>query len=184
MISNELSQAIYSQLINGKAINKQNYICRNNEIEGNLLYTEIFTNYDEYKQLYQRIGFELVHKSSIFFFIREIDGNEANDVTVKIQALLITIGRIITEKGYLFDVITDYRAGIEPEVIAQAANEERYSDILHTCNLCIKRSMDEEIANILIARGIMFKNSRGHYVLSNAGTAFFMELTESIAAEN
>lgn len=179
MISNEFSQTIYSQLINGKAINKHSYNIKINELEDNPLYNEIFTCLDEYRQLYQRINFELVHKNSSFFYIRDLGGEDTNDVTIKIQALLIIIGRIITEHGYLFEVLTDYRAGIRPEDLAPAMAEERYLDILHTCKLCKSRGIEEEINNNLIARGLMFINSRGHYVLSDAGTAFFSELTEA-----
>lgn len=106
-------------------------------------------------------------------------GSDTNEATIKIQALLIIIGRIMTEKGYLFDVLTDYRAGVKSEDLSAAMSEERYLDILHTCKLCVSRNIDEEINNHLITRGIMFKNSRGHYVLSDAGTAFFREMTES-----
>lgn len=178
MISNELSQAIYNQLINGKAINKHSYIAKTNELDDNPLYTEIFTNFDEYRQLYQRINFELVHKNGSFFFIRELAGGDANEVMIKIQALLIIIGRIITEKGYLFDVLTDHRAGIKLEDLSDAMSEERYLDILQTCKLCHSRRIEEEINNHLITRGIMFKNSRGNYVLTDAGAAFFNELIE------
>jgi hypothetical protein len=177
MISNELSQTIYNQLINGKIINKHSYIVKTNELEAEPLYNELFTNFDEYRQLYQRINFELVHKNSSFFYIREQNGSDTNEATIKIQALLIIIGRIITEKGYLFDVLSDHRAGIQLEDLSLAMSEERYLDILHTCKLCISRNIDEEINNHLISRGIMFKNSRGHYVLSDAGAAFFNELT-------
>lgn len=179
MISNELSQAIYNDLVKGKAINKHSYVIKTNELEENPLYNEVFINFDEYRLLYQRINFDLVHKNSSFFFIREINGDDANEATIKIQALLIIIGRIVTEKGYLFDVLTDHRAGIGLEDLSVAMSEERYSDILHTCKLCISRSIEEEINSHLITRGIMFKNSRGHYVLSDAGAAFFNELTES-----
>ena len=178
MITHQLSRTIYSQLINGKAINKQTYISKTNELEGNDLYNEIFNNFDEYNTLYQRINFELVHKNSCFFYIRELGGEDANEVTIKIQALLIIIGRIITEQGYLFDVLTDHRAGVKAEDLAVATSEERYLDILHTCKLCLKRGIEEEINNNLVARGLMFINSRGYYVLTEAGGAFFFELTE------
>jgi hypothetical protein len=179
MINNELSQIIYNDLAKGKTINKHSYIVKTNELEDNPLYSEIFINFDEYRQLYQRINFDLVHKNSSFFFIREIYGGDANEATIKIQALLIIIGRIVTEKGYLFDVLTDHRAGIGLEDLTAAMSEERYSDILHTCKLCKSRSIEEEIYSHLITRGIMFINSRGYYVLSDAGAAFFSELTES-----
>ena len=179
MISNEFSQIIYNDLVKGKTINKHSYIVKTNELEDNPLYNEIFINFDEYRQLYQRINFDLVHKNSSFFFIRELSGGDSNEATIKIQALLIIIGRIVTEKGYLFDVLIDHRAGIGLEDLSVAMSEERYSDILHTCKLCVSRSIEEEINSHLITRGIMFKNSRGHYVLSDAGTAFFSELTES-----
>lgn len=177
MISNELSQAIYSDLVKGRTINKHSYVVKTNELEENPLYNEVFINFDEYRQLYQRINFDLVHKNSSFFFIREINGGDANEATIKIQALLIIIGRIVTEKGYLFDVLTDHRAGIGLEGLSVAMSEERYSDILHTCKLCVSRSIEDEINSHLIIRSIMFKNSRGHYVLSDAGAAFFSELT-------
>jgi len=179
MISNELSQKIYNQLINGKAINKHSYNIKTNELDDDQLYTEMFMYFDEYRQLYQRINFDLVHKNSRFFFIRELNGGDANEATIKIQALLIVIGRIVTEKGYLFDVLTDYRAGIKIEDLSSAMSEERYTDILHTCKLCTSRSIEDEMYSHLITRGIMFKNSRGHYVLSDAGTAFFSELIDS-----
>ncbi|MFI3185228.1 MAG: hypothetical protein QX198_04540 [Methylococcaceae bacterium] len=179
MISNELSQTIYSDLVKGKTINKHSYSLKTNELEENSLYNEIFINFDDYRQLYQRINFDLVHKNSRFFFIRELNGGDANEATVKIQALLIIIGRIVTEQGYLFDVLTDYRAGIKLEDLSVAMTEERYVDILHTCKLCLSRSIEDEINSHLITRGIMLKNSRGHYVLSDAGAAFFSELTEA-----
>lgn len=178
MISNKLSQTIYSQLINGKTVNKHAYISKTNELKENSLYNEIFNNFDEYSALYQRINFELVHKNSCFFYIRELGGDDANKVTIKIQALLIIIGRIITEQGYLFDVLTDYRAGVKAEDLVLATSEERYLDILHTCELCKNRGIEEEINNNLVARGLMFFNSRGHYVLTEAGASFFYELTE------
>lgn len=181
MIINKLSQDIYSQLINGKTINKKSYILKSNELEDNLLYNEIFTNFDEYNTLYQRINFELVHKNGCFFYIRELGGEDANEVTIKIQALLIIIGRIITEQGYLIDVLMDYRAGVKVEDLAVAASEERYLEILRTCKLCKSRGIEEEINNNLVARGLMFKNSRGNYVLTEAGASFFNELTEQSA---
>lgn len=145
-------------------------------IEDNKLYNEIFNNFIEYKTLYQRINYELVHKNSYFFYIRELGGEDVNEVTIKIQALLIIVGRIITAQGYLFKVLTDYRAGVKAEDLAVATTQERYLDILHSCKLCLKRNIEEEINNNLVARGLMFINSRGHYVLSEAGEAFFNEL--------
>ena len=180
MISNKLSQTIYSQLINGKVINKHAYTLKTNMLEESGLYNEIFTNFDEYNTLYQRINFELVHNNSCFFYIRELGGEDAEVplATIKIQALLIIIGRIITEQGYLFEVLTDHRAGVKAEDLAVATAEERYLDILHTCKLCQKRGIEEEINNNLVARGLMYINSRGHYVLTEAGASFFNELTE------
>jgi len=178
MITNKLSQTIYSQLINGKAINKHAYILKTNELADNKLYNEIFNNFDEYSTLYQRINFELVHKNSCFFYLRELCAEESNEVTIKIQALLIIIGRIFTEEGYLFDVLTDHRSGVKAEDLAIATTEERYLDILHTCKLCLKRGIEEEINNNLVTRGLMFINSKGYYVLTEAGTSFFDELNE------
>ena len=180
MITNTLSQNIYNQLINGKIINKHHYIVKSNELEENPLYNEIFNNLDEYKELYQRINFNLTHKNSCFFYIRELTKEEVNEVTIKIQALLIIIGRIVTERGYLFDILTDYRAGIKPEILTESAIEERYLEILHTCKLCKSRGIKEEIENNLIARGLMIKNSKGNYVFTDAGAAFFEELSSAL----
>jgi len=180
MITNKLSQTIYNQLINGKVINKQAYITKTNELEENHLYNEVFNNFDEYSTLYQRINFELVHKNSCFFYIRELGGAELEVpiTTIKVQALLIIIGRVFTEQGYLFEVLTDHRAGVKIDDLMIATSEERYLDILHTCKLCKTRGIEEEINNNLVARGLMFVNSRGHYVLTGAGASFFDELTE------
>ncbi|MEQ1484533.1 hypothetical protein [Methyloglobulus sp.] len=177
MISKELSQKLYADLINGKAINKQSYLSKINELVDNPLYNEIFNNPD-YPILYENIGFELVHKQPGFFYIRKLNGDEANETTIKIQALLIVIGRIVTEKGYLFDTLTDYRAGIRLEDLNEAMEEERYTDILHTCKLCMGKNIEAEIKNNLIERDFIFINSRGHYVLSNAGQSFFSSLKD------
>jgi hypothetical protein len=77
----------------------------------------------------------LVDNRPGFFYIRKFNSDEANETVIKIQALLIVIGRIVTEKGYLFDTQTDYRAGIKLEDLNVAMEEERYTDILHTCKL-------------------------------------------------
>ncbi len=179
MITNTLSQNIYNKLINGKIINKHRYIIKSNELKENPLYTEVFNNINEYKELYQRINFNLTHKNNCFFYIRELTKNEANEVTIKIQALLIIIGRIVTEQGYLFDILTDYCAGIKPEILIESATEERYLDILQTCKLCKSRGIKEEIENNLITRELMFKNSKGNYVFTDSGLAFFEELSSA-----
>lgn len=178
MISKELSQKLYADLINGKTVNKHSYLTKTNELVDNPFYNEIFNNLVEYKALYENITFELIHKNPGFFFIRELNGDDVNEATIKIQALLIVIGRIVTEKGYLFDTLTDYRAGIKLEDLSVAMDEERYTDILHTCKLCVGKNIDVEIKNNLIARDLMFINSRGHYVLSNSGQSFFSALKE------
>ncbi|MGZ8911438.1 MAG: condensin complex protein MksE [Methylococcaceae bacterium] len=183
MINKALSQKLYAEFINGKTINKQSYLSKTNELEENPLYTEIFNNLDEYKTSYENINFELIHKQPGFFYIRELNGDDVNEVTIKIQALLIVIGRIVTEKGYLFDTLTDYRAGIKSEDLNAAMEEERYTDILHTCKLCKDRNIDTEIRNNLISQDLMYINSRGHYVLSNAGQSFFSALKDSYAAD-
>lgn len=178
MISKALSQTLYSQLINGKTVNKHTYNSKANTLTDNPEYNELFTNFDDYQELYARINFELVHKGDSFFFIRELADREVNESTMKIQALLIIIGRIITEKGYLFDTLTDYNAGIPLEDMTAAMADERYTDILHACKLCLKRSIDEEIMLYLIQKNIAFINSKGYYVLSDAGRTFFAELTK------
>jgi len=178
MISKELSQKLYADLIHGKTVNKQSYLIKTNELVENPFYNEVFNNLDEYKALYENISFELVHKHPGFFYVRSLNGDEANETTIKIQALLIVIGRIVTEKGYLFDTLTDYRAGIKLEDLNAAMEEERYTDILHTCKLCVGKNIEAEIKNNLISRELMFINSRGHYVLSNAGQSFFSALKD------
>lgn len=183
MIANKLSQDIYNQLINGKVINKHIYNLKTNELKENSLYNELFNNLEDYRELYQRINFDLIHKGSSFFFIRELNPNteEANEPTIKIQALLIIIGRIFTERGYLFDILTQHHNGIQPEVLIEAISEERYLDILQACNLCNKSTdIEREIKNHLIDRELMFKNSRGYYVLTDAGLSFFNELTNAV----
>lgn len=184
MISKELSQKLYAEFINGKTVNKQKYLSKTNELVENLLYTEVFNNLDGYKSMYENINFELIHKNSGFFYIRELNGDDVNEATIKIQALLIVIGRIVTEKGFHFDTLTDYRAGIKLDDLNVAMEEERYTDILHTCKLCVGRNIEAEIKNNLISRELMFINSRGHYVLSNAGQSFFADLKDGYARDD
>ena len=53
MISKELSQKLYADLINGKTVNKQSYLIKTNELVENPFYNEVFNNLDEYKALYE-----------------------------------------------------------------------------------------------------------------------------------
>ncbi|TSC21527.1 hypothetical protein FOM00_29900, partial [Pseudomonas sp. ST1] len=102
----QLSQAIYKELMSGKVINKDTY--ENGEIKPNPLFEEMLNNYDQnYKPLYLNIGFELVMRNG-FIYIRSVERDEEySEVVRKIQVLLLILARGLHEQGYQLDILRD-----------------------------------------------------------------------------
>lgn len=173
MIDKELSQQIYRELMNGRVINELVYR-KDGSMQPDARYEELFNNYDsDYRELYENIGYELVLKDS-FAFSRSLDEDDSySDVAMKIQSLLMIIARGIQELGYDFELLVTHDAGVSDQLLEQVETDEK-RDILLACGL--KKSLIDEVKNVLETRNIAYRNASGKLVLTAAGRGFFSEV--------
>jgi hypothetical protein len=175
MIQSAKSQQIYNDLINGRIINKSLLV--SGELSPNPDYTELFSNLEDYVELYRHIGFELVFKDS-FFFIRDLAlGDDYKEMAIKIQVILLILSRKITEAGYGYDLLEDETAGISEQQMDECSNQEEVQQLIQTAKLG-KKTLFEVVRDVLVERCIMSKNTHQRYVLTDAGKYFFKQLFE------
>jgi hypothetical protein len=173
VINKELSQQIYREFMNGRVINELAYQ-KDGSMQPDARYEELFNNYDsDYRDLYKNIGYELVLRDG-FAFSRSLEEDDTySDVAMKIQTLLMIVARGIQELGYDFELITTHDAGVSDTLLEQVETDEK-KDILLACGL--KKSLIDEIKNVLENRNIAYRNARGKLVLTAAGKGFFGEV--------
>jgi hypothetical protein len=173
VIDKELSQQIYREFMNGRVINELVYQ-KDGSMQPDARYEELFNNYDsDYRELYENIGYELILKDG-FAFSRSLDEDDSySDVAMKIQSLLMIIARGIQELGYDFELLTTHDAGVSDHLLEQVETGEK-RDILLACGL--KKSLIDEVKNVLETRNIAYRNAKGKLVLTAAGQGFFDEV--------
>jgi len=99
------STAIYRIFSQGKVLNKQRY----DEIQGCLvdddLFTLVFTKIRHFKLYFKHMGYELKFDEEGDFFstqdLRDSNNEESDDNAMKIQAILLFIGRYYSTVGDL-----------------------------------------------------------------------------------
>jgi hypothetical protein len=175
----EYSKAIYSELINGKLINKLIY--QDGALEANPLYDEISTNLDQYTNHYEMIGFELIACGE-YFYIKTADTLKYKETpALKIQALLLIISQFCKTTGIKIEAIKSHQAGINREKIKSIANIVEVQDILKACDM--KKDLTLEVDNNLVTRGFAFWNQNGGLVLTNGGVSIFDKMFEAVSSD-
>ncbi|MFK5985631.1 MAG: hypothetical protein QM479_09410 [Pseudomonadota bacterium] len=177
MIESHKSQKIYTDLINGRIINKM--LLEQQQLLPNPDYSELFSNLEAYVELYRNIGFELVFRES-FFFIRDLDlGDSYKETAIKIQVLLLILSRKITEEGFGYDLLENEIAGISLEQLDKYSNQEDVQQLILTAKMG-KKTLTEAVRDVLIERRIMAVNATKRYILTDAGKYFFKQLFDSL----
>ncbi|MEJ1298030.1 MAG: hypothetical protein RPU52_13360 [Candidatus Sedimenticola sp. (ex Thyasira tokunagai)] len=175
MINVSLSRRIYGELNNGRVINRSLY--DEGREKDSPLYHELLHQKDAYTEMYDAMGYELVHGEG-YFFIRESDSHDPHrDATVKVVALLTILGQATMQQGFQFSLLTGEGAGFSQEMAAELDGKEEYEDIKAAVGL--KGKVWQEIKNILIERRIVYLNSSGRAVLTDCGKSFFQQLFEN-----
>jgi len=166
------SKDIYRAFISGRVINRFS-ISSDGTQQQNPLFTEIFSCFNDYKQQYLMSGMELVAKDD-FYYAREVDGDMPfTDPVKRIQALLLVIGRYVTQSGALFEKLTHPLGGIGDDDLQKIEENEEFSEILEAVDL---KDLAKSIRTNLLDRGIMEEPRTGRYILTPAGQYFFNEL--------
>lgn len=168
----QLSKNIYTELINGRLINKRIYLSGN--LQPNPLYDEVVMNLDGYRDHYELMGFELSSCGDAFL-LRDMDLNRYKDTpALKIQALLLILSKFCSELGTRVEALLNQSAGLKRSSIDALSVFDDVNDILRACDM--KGDLTSEIDNNLVNRSVAFWNQSEGLVLTDGGLAIFHQL--------
>ncbi|MBT4836710.1 MAG: hypothetical protein HON94_05130 [Methylococcales bacterium] len=179
MYDANLSAEIFSQLMNGKIINKT-ILNNSSQFVENPLFNEVMDNLKDYRSQYAMNGVELVEEAE-YLFIRDRNSSSEElktDVMMKACLLLLLLGKYLTENNYRLSKLTDSSGGIT------IADIEAINEMPDTQEILEKGKMKNDLASaiksILVERHIMLeKPSSQSYILSDSGRTFFDEIVKS-----
>jgi len=179
MYDTNLSSEIFSQLMNGKVINKS--ILNNNaQFVENPLFNEIMDNLKDYRTQYQMNGVEFVEEAE-FIFIRDRVSNRDDlktDITMKACLLLLLLGKYLTEHNYRISKLIDPSGGITRADIEAMQEIPDTQEILEKAKM--KNDLHAMIKSVLVDRHIMLeKPGSQSYILADSGKAFFDEIVKN-----
>jgi len=176
MYNAAISQRIFSELMNGRIINKT-IIDNSNSFTVNPLFTEIMDNLDDYRTQYKMSGYEFV-ESPDYIYIRERTGDTNNlktDITMKACVLLLLMGKYLTENNYRISKLIDPTGGLTEADFEAIQDMPDTAEILEKSSM--KRDFSASIKPILVERNIMLqKIGESTFILSDSGRAFFDEI--------
>lgn len=176
MFNAQLSTEIFSQLMNGRIINKT-ILNNSGEFAPNIYFHEIMDNLKDYRVQYQMNGFELVEEPEyVYIFDRTFSRDDLKtDITMKAYMLLLILGKYLTEHNYRLSKLTEPSGGIthaDIEVIQEMPDTQ---EILEKSG--VKSNLLASIKSVLVERSILLeKPSSQSYILSDSGRAFFDEI--------
>ena len=171
------SQEIYKQLIIGKYINKSIYDKSIENTKINELYTEIDTYFEEYFDLYEKIGFKLIQGDTYFYLIdkeKDTEDNYINKVAFKEYIMLISIFKYCLDENISLDNFQNPLYGIQWKDLEQMLEKDWF----------IKEKSMSEIQNqkpihdILIKPNVIYLNVKNNLVLSDVGIHFYKMIKE------
>lgn len=179
MYDTNLSIEIFSQLMNGKVINKT--ILNNNaQFVENPLFNEIMDNLKDYRTQYQMNGVEFVEEAE-YIFIRDRLSNQDDlktDIMMKACLLLLLLGKYLTEHNYRISKLSTSSGGITHADIEAMHEMPDTQEILEKAKM--KNDLHSMIKSVLVDRHIMLeKLGSESYILSDSGRAFFEEIVKN-----
>lgn len=179
-LNRQQSVEIYSQLMNGKMVNRTTPI--EGALKSNPLFEELLNHFDRYQDLYELMGYELVMRDG-FAFIRTIDTNDSKDELARnIQGVLLVLFRGVMEMGLTMDALLKDTAGLSNAHIEEIGKGQDKQEVLIACGMKTGTLLDH--VKKLETRCIAYRNAKGYLVLSEAGTAFFSDLLAEGDIEN
>lgn len=175
----DFSRAIHKQLANGAMLNKS-------KMDGNLLvpnplFDEVVLNEGEYRQQYNNIGYELTQLGDAFF-LNELDKSETlSDAAAKIQTLLSVLFAGCKLIHRPTGMLTDWNAGLEMQHLAAFNENDDFTQLIRAVGM--KKDLQTEVLNNLVARGIAFLNHREALALTEGGIALLDHMLLQVSPE-
>lgn len=180
-ISYRKSTEVYRLFSQGKVLNKQQY----NDVHGcfvdDELFTLVFNKIEHFTLFFKHMGYELkFDEEGEFYFtqeIRDYSHDESDDNAIKIQAVLLFIGRYYAKVGDLSQ-LTDPMFGIK-ETDVDALKQD---DLLMSSLKALRLKDWDSAFEFLVSRNLLFKMAKNRYVFSSAAMAFLNRLIDAHTA--
>lgn len=189
MINTTKSREIYNILNTGKIINKHN-LNNAGEMQVNDLYCELLDNLDDYRALYDNIGYILIERPSYFYLNdTNINENKTETIAIKIQVLLVIIAKYLNINGDIHARIhSTSKHGLsisDFEKMLQVPHLSELLSRLQTDNVSTAEDLKGVIKKVLVDRNVMLENkSTGFFILSDSGMDFFNNMENYMATIN
>ncbi|MEI6895479.1 MAG: hypothetical protein V5789_12830 [Colwellia sp.] len=178
MVNAEQSATIFRQFTQGKVITKQIYNELNSEQQDNPLFTSLFTNESHFKHLYQHLGYQLcLNNEGDFYYVREYreeSSDEADDNALKVQTILLQLGRFYSQTGRDLEQLCQVAFGFNEADLSALAKDDDSLAILKA----IKVDSWPKAIDFIVSRNFAYKTGANRYFISSAGKAFLFNLVE------
>jgi len=178
LINAEQSATIFRQFTLGKVITKQVFDQLSSEQQDNPLFTCLFNNESHFEQLYQHLGYQLcLNNDGDFYYVqehREESSDEADDNALKVQTILLQLGRYYSQTGRDLTQLCQVMFGFNESDIISLSKDEDSVAILKA----IKIESWPKAIDFIVSRNFAYKSGNNSYFISSAGKAFLFNLVE------
>ena len=177
-VNAQQSAAIFRQFNQGKVITKQLFDEMNAKNKDNALFTCLFNSSQHFESLYQHLGYELcLHSEGDFYYVRELradSSDEADDNALKVQAILLQLGRYYSQTGRELEQLCQSQFGFNETDLTALAKDEESLSILKA----IKIDNWPKAIDFITSRNFAYKTGANSWFVSSAGKAFLFNLVE------
>jgi hypothetical protein len=172
------SAAIFRQFNQGKVITKLVYDDINAKNIDNPLFTCLFNSSQHFESLYQHLGYELcLHSAGDFYYVRELradSSDEADDNALKVQAILLQLGRYYSQTGRELEQLCQAQFGFNESDLLTLSKDDESLAILKA----IKIDNWPKAIDFITIRNFAYKTGGNSWFISSAGKAFLFNLVE------
>lgn len=178
MMNKNISTKIYEQIILGKYINKQNYNEKEKRYKQNELYNELDTCFIEYKDLYEKLGYELIRGASYFYLMSKTteDTKNLKEHQLKEYIVFITLIRYIYKYKIGIQLVLNSDYGIDEPFVEKIFKDNDFYQLLFMADIKNEKAFIEA----LFKRNILEKNENSKYFLSDVGKHYIEVLQNEI----
>jgi len=178
LINAEQSATIFRQFTQGKVITKQVFDQLSSEQQDNPLFTCLFNHESHFQQLYQHLGYQFcLNNDGDFYYVQELreeSSDEADDNALKVQTILLQLGRYYSQTGRDLDQLCQVAFGFN-ETDLRALNKD--DDSLAILK-AIKVDGWSKAIDFIVSRNFAYKTGTNSCFISSAGKAFLFNLVE------
>lgn len=172
------STAIFRQFNQGKVITKLTFDELNAKNTDNPLFTCLFNSSQHFELLYQHLGYELcLHSAGDFYYVRELrsdSSDEADDNALKVQAILLQLGRYYSQTGRELELLCQAQFGFNDNDLITLSKDDESLAILKA----IKIDNWSKAIDFITSRNFAYKTGANSWFISSAGKAFLFNLVE------